>query len=73
MTTSKTVSKSLEASTTVQAVLSTSTDARNCSEPENTGWLSRSEANKILNKVKGGVMTPSHLINEALKATGDLT
>ena len=73
MTTSKHESKNSEASTTAQDVLSTSTAVRNCSGPESNGWLSRSEANKILDKIKEGVMTPLHLINESLKTTGDLT
>ena len=73
MNTSKTVSKSLEASTTQPAKSSGNTDTKNSSKPRNTGWLSRSEANKILDRSREGVMTPSHLINESLKATGDLT
>jgi hypothetical protein len=34
--------------------------------------MSLSQANKLLDSVKEGFMTPSHLICEALKATGDL-
>lgn len=51
---------------------STDTGMRNYEGLESTSWLSRSEAHKILNRVKDGTMTPYHLICEALRKTGDL-
>ena len=55
-----------------QGKQSTDTGMRNYAESESTSWLSRSEANKILDRVKDGTMTPYHLICEALRKTGDL-
>lgn len=43
----------------------------------NTSWnsfsLTRSDANKILDRLKDGRITPAHLTNLALLTTGDLT
>ena len=55
-----------------QGKQSTDTGTKNYEGSESTSWLSRSEAHKILDRVKDGTMTPYHLICEALRQTGDL-
>ena len=70
MNTSNQDFKTSEKNTKTQERLSMNTDIESLREPMST--MSLSQANKLLDRVKEGFMTPSHLINEALKTTGDI-
>jgi hypothetical protein len=70
MNTSNQDCKTSETNTKTQERLSMNIDTESLNEPMNT--MSLSQANKLLDRIKEGFMTPSHLINEALKVTGDL-
>ena len=48
------------------------TDSTNASPYLNDMNLNKSTAHKLLDKVREGSTTPSHLIQAALHATGDL-
>ena len=48
------------------------TDSMSASPSMNTTPLNKSIAHKLLDQLKEGSMTPSTLINQALKETGDL-
>ena len=70
MNTSNQDYKTLETNTETQERLSMNIDTESLREPMST--MSLNQANKLLDRVKEGFMTPSHLICEALKVTGDL-
>ena len=48
------------------------TDSMSASPSMSTTPLNKSIAHKLLDQLKEGSMTPSTLINQALKETGDL-
>ena len=48
------------------------TDSMSASPSMSTTPLNKSIAHKLLDQLKEGSMTPSTLINQALKQTGDL-
>ena len=75
MTTSKTTltadSRRSEVCTKIPATQLTDTSLMNSPDLKRFGALSKSDANKILDRVKEGRTTPLHLIDIALAATGD--
>lgn len=60
-------------SSTGQEMLLQQSESMNFSDFERLAPLPLSEAHAILDRVKDGIATPTHLIDQALRTTGDLT
>jgi hypothetical protein len=59
--------------TAPRARLNLPTESMNLCGPENIWSLTPSEAKAILNRIRDGSPAPAHLVDHALRVTGDLT